>query len=33
MLSLSLRFFERDPVPVCFRWICGLDLCRNRSAG
>ncbi|CAN6914294.1 unnamed protein product, partial [Brassica oleracea] len=33
LLSLSLRFFERDPVPVYFRWICRLDLRRNRSAG
>ena len=33
LLSLSLRFFERDPVLVCFRWICRLHLRRNRSAG
>ncbi|CAN6893810.1 unnamed protein product, partial [Brassica oleracea var. botrytis] len=32
-LSFPLRFFERDPVPVCFRWICRLDLRRNRSDG
>ena len=26
LLSSSLRLFERDHVPVCFRWICRLDL-------
>ncbi|KAF2582620.1 hypothetical protein F2Q68_00004563 [Brassica cretica] len=33
LLSFRLRFFERDPVPVCFRWISRLDLRLNRYAG
>ncbi|CAF2085373.1 unnamed protein product, partial [Brassica napus] len=30
---VSVEVLERDPVPVCFRWIFHLDLRRNRAAG
>lgn len=31
LVSFPLSLFERDPVPVCFRWIHRLELRRTRS--